>query len=104
MLKIDADWDRERNQIIDHAVPLLKDLGAVLDTFQDPEAGCFGAQAVSPPDSIWVRLSSKRLVIEQPVIEALLTAAKRNGMILSINTQQGPLVADFEKYNVIPWR
>jgi len=77
MLKIDSNYDQERSQIIDHAAPLLKDLDTVLDSFQDPEAGCFGAQAVSPPDSVWIRLSSKRLVIEQPVLEARPRAAPR---------------------------
>ena len=96
MLKIDAFWEDHRSQLVDQAAPLLQDLREVLGGFHDPELGYFGAA------SLYARLSSRALVLEQPMIERLLEAAKKNGFVLSIDTRNGPLVVTFMKQDVHP--
>jgi hypothetical protein len=89
MVKIDSHLDEhERNALIDAAAPVLKDLKGVLGGFEDPELGHYGA-------GVYVRLVSRGLTFEQPVLEGLLSAARKHGWRLSVDTRLGPLVATF---------
>lgn len=91
MVKIDGCWDDRRSQLLDQAAPILEDLDGVLDFFEDPEAGYFGTK------SMYVRFFSRGLTLEQPTIETLLSAAKKNSAVLSIDTREGPLVVTIMK-------
>ena len=88
MVKIDPHWEEHRNDLIDAAAPVLRDLKKILDGFEDPELGNYGI-------GVYIRLASRGLTFEQPVIETLLAAAKKHGWRLSIDTRLGPLVATF---------
>lgn len=89
MVKIDAHWgESDRNAFIDAAAPVLQDMKKILDGFEDPELGHYGC-------GVYIRLVSRRLTFEQPVIETLLAAAKKHGWKLSVDTRLGPLVATF---------
>lgn len=86
MVKIDAQWEPCRNALIDAASPVLKDLKPILEGFEDPELGYHGA-------GVDMRLVSRGLSFGQPVLETLLSAAKKHGWRLTVDTRLGPLVA-----------
>lgn len=95
MVKILGEWQDKRTQILDQVAPILEDLKTVLPGFEVPEAGYFGK------DALYIRLSARSLVIEQPTIEVLLGAAKANDAVLSIDTKHGPLVVTIMKHGNI---
>ncbi len=91
MVMIKQCWDDKRSQLLDQAAPFLDALESFLDCFEEPEAGYFGK------NSMYVRLSSRGLVLEHATISALVDAAEKNGAVLSIDTRDGPLVATIMK-------
>jgi hypothetical protein len=93
MVNITTCLPEKRNILLDQAAPILEGLKSILKSFEEPEAGYFGEK------SIYIRLSRRGLVLEQPAIEKLLEVAKKNDAVLSIDTREGPLVATIMKHD-----